>query len=65
LKEFAEPEEIKQGQNMLKLAYYSHSLFEAGLILVPYPSFDRITDYDHPYAFVKDLWPIMTELIFV
>lgn len=49
---FAEPEEVKQGQNMLKLAYYSGS-FDIGLLFIPYPCFDRITDDGHPYALVK------------
>lgn len=50
---FAEPEEIKQGQNMIKLAYYPGNRFDAGFIFVPYPAFDRITEGDHPYALVK------------
>lgn len=49
---FAEPEEIRQGQNLLKLSYYAGG-FDAGLLFVPCPAFDRITDGGHPYAFVK------------
>ena len=51
---FAEPEEVKQGQNLVKVNYYSPGLFEAGVLLIPYPLFDRMTDLGHPYALVQD-----------
>ncbi len=51
---FADPEEVKLGQNMIRLEYFFENDAYAGLNFVPYPAFDRVTDFDHPYSLVKD-----------
>ena len=51
---FADPKEVKLGQNMLKLDYFASTETNAGFIAVPFPAFDRVTDQEHPYALVKN-----------
>lgn len=51
---FADPEEVRLGQNMLKLDFFSENDFYADLMFSPYPAFDRVTDFDHPYSLVKN-----------
>ncbi len=48
---FADPEEFKLGQNLLRLEYFGEEIY-GGLSIIPYPSYDRITDLDHPYALI-------------
>lgn len=50
---FADPEEVKLGQNMIKMEYFTDQM-DAGLLFIPYPNVDRITDSDHPYAMIRN-----------
>lgn len=51
---FADPKEVKLGQNMIKLEYFASNDINADLIIIPYPLFDRVTDTDHPYPLRKN-----------
>lgn len=50
---FADPEEVKLGQSMLKAEYFGDGL-DVGMLFVPWPTYDRIADAGHPYASVKN-----------
>lgn len=52
---FAEPEAVKLGQYMMRLAWFGldgPDGLEAGALFSPYPAFDRVAEGDHPYALV-------------
>lgn len=51
---FADPRDVKLGQNMIRLEYFSAGQTDAGIIFTPYPSYDRIMENDHPYAVLKN-----------
>lgn len=51
---FADPEDVKLGQNMITLEYYSDSQLSIKFVFIPYPLFDIVSDFDHPYASVRD-----------
>ncbi|MDH5720876.1 MAG: hypothetical protein OEZ13_09735 [Spirochaetia bacterium] len=47
---FANPEEARLGQNIIELDFFAKR-FEANLVFVPYPLFNRMVDQDHPYSY--------------